>query len=264
MMFCFPAFGEYVFLKDGTIIPSKVISETDTQTKIQADGITRTIPRSEILRVRYDADFYNCIYLKKRDGGILSGYIVEDMADSYILREKLESPDEIKIEKQIILAVSKERFYSRGAYYSLGIIPGGSQIYVKKDMKGALFMGGNAAAWGFSGYSYYNYRKKKDEYESLGRGYSPSTYNRKYDNYKRSYQIFISSLIVSGLAYVAHWTDVILFSKPDFFNGGEVKKTAFFDFRINTPGISACRGKSGIPDQDTERNSVDFGVGLRF
>jgi hypothetical protein len=262
LFFSYPVLAEYIFLKDGSIVSAKIISETDIISKIQVEGLQRSIPRVDILRVRYDSDFYNYMYLKKSDGSIASGYIVEDMSDAYIIRKNLADVEEVKLEKNKVIAVSKEKFFSKGNYYSLGIIPGASQFYVKKDVKGAVFMGSTAAAWSFSGYNFYNYRKQKNEYRNLERGLSLNKYNKKYNDYKKSYRALTASLVLSGSLYLAHWTDVLFFSKPDFSENMVERKKVYFDFKINNP-VFCDSSILSARDVDSPFRA-EFGTGMFF
>lgn len=262
LVFCYPAFGEYIFLKDGSIISAKIISENDTHSKIQSDGVVRTVSRSEIIRVRYDSDFNNYTYIKRKDGSIAEGYIVEDMPDCYIVRENLRNSEEFKIEKKNIVSVSKEKFFSKGAYFAWGIIPGASQFYVKNDVKGVCFMGSNAAAWGFTGYSVYNYRKQKREYHNLERGLSSNKYNKKYNDYKKSYKLLTASIIISGSLYLAHWTDVMFFSKPDFSNNVAESGTAYLDFKFNESALTAASGS--MAEVCDSHLRAELGIGMLF
>lgn len=258
---CFPAFAEFIFLKDGSILEGKVLSETNTQMKVNVDGTTRDIARNKILRVLFDAEFKKYVYLKKSDGKTVEGYIVDQDAENYTVREKLESPAEFPVEKKDIVAVSKEKLVSRGVYYGLGVIPGAAQFYVKKDLKGGIFLGSSIAAWGFFTYSYMDYRKKKKDYENLDRNLPQSKYDDKHDAWKKSSKTALYSLIAAGTIYAANWVDVLFFSAPDFSSAKDEPKKAYLDFRIGDPMASGQRFEPLFSAKETP---VSIGLGMTF
>jgi hypothetical protein len=258
---CFPLFAEYIFLKDGSILEAKVLSETNTQMKVSIDGQNQDIPRNKILRVLFDAEFKKFVYLKKTDGKTVEGYIVDQDSENYTIREKLDSPAEYPVDKKDIVAVSKEKLVSRGVYYGLGIIPGGAQFYVKKDLKGGLFLGGSIVSCGFFAYSYADYKKKKKDYNNLGRNLPQKEYDDKHDAWTKSSKMALYSLILAGTVYAANWVDVVFFSAPDFNTKSEVPKKAYLDLHIGEP-LAVGRGSS--PILSARDMPVSVGLGMSF
>jgi len=255
------AYAEHIFLKDGSIFEAKIVSETDKQMKINKSGAITTLDRSKILRVRFDADYQKQIYIKKTDGKTVEGFIVEEDSEYYTIRERLDSPAEFKVERKEVVAISQEKYVSKGTYYALGIIPGGSQFYVKKDIKGAIFLGSSVAAYGFTGYSFYSYKKKRDDYRSVPRGQPQSAYDSKYNAYKSASNMLTASLITCGVIYLAHWADVLFFSAPDFSTKQDAPKKAYLDLHIGEP----------LPQQFNTSNMflskempLSVGIGMTF
>jgi hypothetical protein len=188
------------------------------------------IDRIKILRTLFDESYKKKVYIKKTDGKTAEGFIVDEDSTYYTIRDSLESPAEYKIDRKDVVAVSSEKLISKGTYYALGVIPGASQFYAGKDLKGTIFLGSSIAAWGFTGYSYYYYSKAKKDYHNVPRGSSKSTFDSKYMKYQNGSTMVIAGLSVSGVIYIAHWVDTIWFSAPDFSTTtNEPKKSASFD-----------------------------------
>ncbi|TAL34432.1 MAG: hypothetical protein EPN93_11965 [Spirochaetes bacterium] len=128
--------------------------------------------------------------------------------------------------------ISKSPFF----YYTLSTVPGLGQFYAGRPVKGIVFGSLGLAAGAGVYFMYANYQSKSDAYHELGTG--SSEFDSRYNDYKKAGDYFNYSLIVFGAVYLAHWVDVLFFSRPDF-SGGAVESAArdtFFDYQycVNT------------------------------
>jgi len=254
-----PVFSESVFMKDGTIIEGTVTGETDSFVKLKGkDKTVREIPRSRVLRVSFDSAYKKTVYLKRSSGKTVEGHIVEETAAEYTIRENLDSPAEYKIEKKDVVAVSAEKFISKGTYYVLGAVPGVAQLYADRDAEGITFLGLTVASLGFAGYAYYDYNKKHDAYKSVPRGSAQSEFDSKYNSYKKSAKVFAISLGVFATVYAANWLDVIFFAAPDFSTDkGAAAGTMFYNLSMGER--NCCFDRYGY-----ENYRFNFSAGVRF
>lgn len=229
----FPAMlsAESIFLRDGSITEGKIEGETDRAMRVRlSSGKIVNIERSKILRVAYDEAYKKRVYLKRTNGKLIEGHVVEESGSEYTLRDNLDSPAEYKLDKKDVLAISGEKFISKGTYYALGALPGIAQLYADRDLEGGIFLGSSIASLGFAGYAYYDMSKKHDAYKAVPRGSPQADFDSKYNAYKSSANLFLVSLGIFGAIYIANWIDVIFFAKPEFV---EKKKIAAGDIFFN-------------------------------
>lgn len=215
---CGPVFAESIFLLDGSIVEGKIIRENDSGIVIKklSDSREVTFKYNDIIRISYDNNYRKKSYIRLKSGKVLSGYVVEETKTHYICRTSLNSTDETRIRRDDVVTLSEEQFMSKGIYYSLGIFPGAAQLYSKRDIPGGIFLGSSLVSFAFTGYSFYDYRKKRSAYRSLGRGEPSSRFDSRYNAYRKSSVKLICSLCVSGLVYASNWFDVIYHGR-DFF-----------------------------------------------
>lgn len=262
-------FAESVFLKDGSIVEGKITKENDKAVTLQnPDKTTRIIERTKIIRVAYDNGYTKKVYIKLKSGKVHEGYIVSEDSTQYTLRERLDSPAEFQIDKEEVVAVSGEKYISKGMYYALGIFPGAAQFYAKKDIEGTIFLGTALASFGFAGYCYYDYGKKKDDYHAVKRGAAASVFDKKYDDYKKSSQFLLGSLGLAGLVYIANWVDVIFFAAPEFGTSqDESKPVAYFDMNFGPSVVMSdpyCVGSRFSDSVTNDDLCLTVKAGVRF
>jgi hypothetical protein len=107
-------YAESVFLKDGSIIEGNILKETKTTTEIiTSDKTSKTVPRSEILRILYHNNYKNRCYLTRTDGSVVAVYIVDEDSGSYVYRTELSSRKEMRILKNEVVSVSKRKTEKR-------------------------------------------------------------------------------------------------------------------------------------------------------
>jgi len=144
-----PVLAESVFLKDGSIVEGSVTAETATTLTITTPNRLKTeIPRTEILRVLTSNDYKKPSIIRKKDGSEITGHVVEELSDAFVVRAALTSPNEMTIPKQDILEfvgekpiveakISGPRVYTPREAAQISLIPIRSgSLLVRKDVLG--------------------------------------------------------------------------------------------------------------------------------
>lgn len=157
-----PLFAESVFLKDGSIVEGAVTAETATTLTITTSNRLKTeIPRTEILRVLTDNDYKKPSTIRKKDGSEITGHVVEERTDAFVVRMTLSSPNELSISKQdirefvgkqptVTLKSKGPRIYTPKEAAQISIIPIKSgSLLVGKDALGIGFVFSKSIAIGF-------------------------------------------------------------------------------------------------------------------
>ncbi len=102
-----PVNGEHLFLKNGSIIEGRILSDTAEGVSIKLpDGNVKYYKNSKILRTIYWKFNGEKSYIKLTSGGMLSGYKVDEDLNTVTLRNKLYVNKEFTIEKSTIQYIS--------------------------------------------------------------------------------------------------------------------------------------------------------------
>lgn len=102
--------AEYIFLKDGSVIKGTILKDTDKKILIKADrGYRVTVKRSEVLRVSYKKADLAKQKIEFVSGKTIFVYIVGEDQTAYIVRAKINSLDEITVNKKDILKIIQNR-----------------------------------------------------------------------------------------------------------------------------------------------------------
>lgn len=216
-------YAESVFLKDGSIVEGKIVKEDDLKITVQiSSGEIREISRENILRTNYQVSYKEKKFIKKNDGTEIEGYFVDEDSISFTYREKLNLPDEIKIRKDEIRSISKERIIEQydppAGYYLRGIVPGWGQFYsghyIKSSILGVSFIG--SAVWGVK--ANMQYSKSKKDYESLPAGTTQAELDSAFNQSAKDGKFALLSILTASFIYALNWVDIILLSKPESDN----------------------------------------------
>jgi TolB-like protein len=105
---------------------------------------------------------------------------------------------------------------TRTGYYLRSIVPGWGQFYAGKSWKGYVFSSVFVVAAAFSTYAVMDYGKKKKDYDDLPYGTPESEFDAAYDEYQKAGNMTLMSFGILGAVYLAHWADILFFSRPDF------------------------------------------------
>ena len=109
IQFSYSAFAEFVFLKDGSIIEGKILSDTaDTLTLKDKEGRTREIPRGRVMRTLYTNLNMSKLFIQKRNGESFVAYLVDEDRDDYLFRYELYKAEEFKVSRKEILFMAEK------------------------------------------------------------------------------------------------------------------------------------------------------------
>jgi TolB-like protein len=119
---------------------------------------------------------------------------------------------------------------SVNGYYTRSIVPGWGQFYAENKMKGYIYSGLFGLSCLSSGYFVYDFFAKKSDYDGLDKRTSRSDFKDARDKYDSAALMANISFGVIGLVYIAHWADVIFFTRSDFDKlfAVDVNKSNFF------------------------------------
>lgn len=102
------AFAEYIFLRDGSIIRGKIVSDSAASIVItDKDNKRQTIPREKIMRILYTDLYLGKIYVQKIDGKNEVCYMVDEDRDTYTFRRELYSPEEFTLRRDQVLFIAR-------------------------------------------------------------------------------------------------------------------------------------------------------------
>ena len=87
--------AECVFLKNGALIVGSIVRETGSTLTIKsADGALRVIQRGHVLRIFYTDIYLGKLVVRLTDGSVMEAYMVDENADFYTFRDRLDNPAE--------------------------------------------------------------------------------------------------------------------------------------------------------------------------
>jgi len=102
------AFSEYLFYNDGSIKKCIVIKDRPNELTVRfEDGSIVTVVRKSLLRIQYTEFYKGKVHIKKNNGTILEGYIVDEDRLSYTFRKELYKPMEFKLTRKEVLFFAK-------------------------------------------------------------------------------------------------------------------------------------------------------------
>jgi hypothetical protein len=103
-----PLSAEYVFLKDGAIVEGTITSDAaGTVTVRTKENKSRSIPRSNIMRILYTELYMGKVYVQKTDGKNVICYMVDEDRESYTFRKELYNPEEFKLRRDQVLFMAR-------------------------------------------------------------------------------------------------------------------------------------------------------------
>ncbi len=109
IIFNSPAFAEYIFLKDGSIITGKIETETPVAVSlIKNDGTRQMIYHNNIIRVLYTELYMGRVYVQQTNGKGLEVFMVDEDQEYYTFRHELYKPEEIKIKRTNVLFMARK------------------------------------------------------------------------------------------------------------------------------------------------------------
>lgn len=109
MLVAASAMAQSVFLKDGSIVEGRILTENDNFLTIKAGAGTKNIHRSEIIRTVYSNDYKTRVNVILMDGRTINGYVVEEGKDYYVVRKYLDSTKELRLVKSRVNGILKDK-----------------------------------------------------------------------------------------------------------------------------------------------------------
>jgi hypothetical protein len=97
--------AESVFLKDGSIVEGALVGNGEDIKLTLPNGATMNLPAGLVLRIVKGDEYRNAVTVTTKDGAHLQGYIVADEKGKVIFRRKLDSPNELEIERDQIVEI---------------------------------------------------------------------------------------------------------------------------------------------------------------
>lgn len=264
MLFTASLFAESVFLKDGSIVEGKIVKEDDLKIDLQlSDGVVREIERANIIRTLYHGKYKDKKFINRNDGTELEAYIIDEDAEFYIIRKDLQSSVEIKIAKDEVRIISKERIIEQynvpAGYYLRGIVPGWGQVYSGHEVKGTIFAISflGSATWAII--ANINYKKSKDKYNTLTLENTEEEFDRAYNKEKKDGKIALVSIITTSVIYALNWGDIVFFSKPESDKSLSIYR--YGDFYVNVNLLPDYKNYEYI---DYSYLKAEFNISMKF
>jgi len=259
-------YAESVFLKDGNIIEGSIQKEDDLNIEIQIlSGEIQLISRENIIRTLYHGKYKEKKFLNMNDGREFEAYIIDEDAEFYIVRKELKSSVEIKIAKDEVKSISRDRipkaiYEPPAEYYWWGAIPGCGQFYSGHYLKGTVFGLSFIGSATWAVFANLKYNKSKKDYDSMPAGSSQEELDSAYDKSKKDGQIAVISILTTSIIYALNWTDILFFSKPE--SDESVSSIRCGEVFVNLTFIPDYSGQNAY--RDLYELKSELAVSLRF
>lgn len=102
------ASAECIFLKNGGIVRGRILGETGTSITVKPpDGPARTIGRGRVLRILYTDIYLGKVVIRLTDGSSREAYMVDENADAYVFRDRLDSVEEYAVPRKKVLFIAR-------------------------------------------------------------------------------------------------------------------------------------------------------------
>ncbi len=100
--------AECVFLKSGALVSGSIVKETGSAITVKtAGGALRVIQRGHVLRILYTDMYLGKLVIRLTDGSVIEAYLVDENADYYTLRDRLDYPDEYTLPRKKVLFMAR-------------------------------------------------------------------------------------------------------------------------------------------------------------
>lgn len=101
--------GETLFLKDGRVLDGNIVHEdAGTIALRDAKGVTSRYLRRDIIRILFAPFHRGKMYIQSCDGRLFEAFVVDEDADSYIVRDRLDCPEEYAIPREMVLFIARK------------------------------------------------------------------------------------------------------------------------------------------------------------
>jgi hypothetical protein len=102
-------YSESIFLTDGTIIKGKLVHNSINRVVLDTPKGRVAIPGKKILRIAYSSDYEKRKYIYLKNGKLITGYLVGEEREFYIIRRKLLNKKEEKVRKSDISFIARRK-----------------------------------------------------------------------------------------------------------------------------------------------------------
>ena len=98
--------AEVIYLKDGQVVTGVIVAETTEDITVKTKYQMKRIKRADVTRIMYGERKMERITLLMNDGTTIKGFLVDQDAEKYIIRDKEDSPEERTIPKSSVSQTS--------------------------------------------------------------------------------------------------------------------------------------------------------------
>jgi hypothetical protein len=138
LFFNFKLSAEILFLKTGQVIYGTIVTESDKSIKFieKKKKKSKNIPRKNILRILYKDAVLEKMFIYKKDGSFLRGYIVDENSSEIIIRENLNKYKEKKISRSDISSISEKEIKKKSLFYDFELKSKAKSAAIEGDFTG--------------------------------------------------------------------------------------------------------------------------------
>lgn len=98
--------AEVIYLKDGQVVNGVIVAETTEDITVKTKYQVKRIRRADVTRIMYGERKMERITLLMNDGTTVKGFLVDQDAEKYIIRDREDSPQERTIPKSSVSQTS--------------------------------------------------------------------------------------------------------------------------------------------------------------
>ncbi len=103
------ASAEYLFLRSGAIVEGSIVSEAGGGVTVinKKTGKAERHANAAILRVLYTPIYLGKVFIRLANGKSLEAYVVEEDNEKFVLRDKIDSPEEYTLKREEVLFMTR-------------------------------------------------------------------------------------------------------------------------------------------------------------
>lgn len=103
------ASAEYLFLRSGAIIEGRIVNESGGGVTVinRKTGKAERYANAAVLRVLYTPIYLGKVFIRLANGKSLEAYVVEEDNEKFVLRDKIDSPEEYTLKREEVLFMTR-------------------------------------------------------------------------------------------------------------------------------------------------------------
>ncbi len=103
------ASAEYLFLRSGPIVEGRIVNESGGGVTVinRKTGRSERYANAAILRVLYTPIYLGKVFIRLANGKSLEAYVVEEDNEKFVLRDKIDSPEEYTLKREEVLFMTR-------------------------------------------------------------------------------------------------------------------------------------------------------------